>query len=227
MDIPLRDDGLRRPQNQPSARRASLPTVTFGLHRPAATLGRVHIPLSALLGLFYGLSEAGLGIIKRSRDDSVDADRHSLRLIWITILISLTAGFLASTHLPTTALGVGPRLFWAGCALFAAGLALRWYSIFYLGRFFTVNVAIHSGHEIIDTGPYRLIRHPSYSGALLAFLGLALGLDNWASLVLIMVPITWVFLRRMRIEERALSNGLGRPYIDYMQRTKRLVPFVY
>jgi protein-S-isoprenylcysteine O-methyltransferase len=187
----------------------------------------VHIPLSALLGLFYGLSEAGLGVIKRSRDDSVDADRHSLRLIWITILVSLTAGFLASTHLTAAALGVGPRLFWFGCALFVAGLALRWYSIFYLGRFFTVNVAIHSGHEIIDTGPYRLIRHPSYTGALLAFLGLALGLDNWASLALIMIPVTWVFLRRMRIEERALSNGLGRPYTDYMQRTKRLVPFVY
>ena len=73
-------------------------------------------------------------------------------------------------------------VFWAGCALFRLGLMLRWYSIIYLGRFFTVNVAIHSGHEIIDTGPYRYIRHPSYTGALLAFLGLALTLANWVSL---------------------------------------------
>ena len=187
----------------------------------------MHASISALLGLFYGLSEAGIGFIKRSRDDSVDADRHSLRVIWITILISLTAGFLAAANLPAATLGLGPELFWIGCALFVFGLALRWYSIFYLGRFFTVNVAIHSGHEIIDSGPYRLIRHPSYTGALLGFLGLSLTLDNGASLALIMVPITWVFLRRMRIEERALSNGLGRPYTDYMKRTKRLVPFVY
>jgi protein-S-isoprenylcysteine O-methyltransferase Ste14 len=187
----------------------------------------VHLPISALLGLFYGLSEAGLGFLKRSRDDSVDADRNSLRVLWLTILIAVTAGILASSRLPAAALGGGLPLFVVSCVLFATGLALRWYAIVYLGRFFTVNVAIHSGHEIIDTGPYRLIRHPSYSGALLAFLGLALGLDNWVSVALIELPVLWAFLRRMRIEERALANGLGRPYTDYMRRTKRLVPFIY
>jgi protein-S-isoprenylcysteine O-methyltransferase len=187
----------------------------------------VHLPISALLGLFYGLSEAGLGVLKRSRDDSVDADRHSLRVLWLTILIAVTAGILAPSRVPGAAIGGGLPLFVVSCALFATGLALRWYAIVYLGRFFTVNVAIHSGHEIIDTGPYRLIRHPSYSGALLAFLGLALGLDNWVSLALIALPVLWAFLRRMRIEERALANGLGRPYTDYMGRTKRLVPFIY
>ena len=56
-----------------------------------------------------------------------------------------------------------------------------------------MNVAIHSGHEIIDTGPYRFIRHPSYAGALLAFLGLGLCLANWWSLALVMAPILWAF----------------------------------
>ena len=118
-------------------------------------------------------------------------------------------------------------VFWTGCVLFGAGLTLRWYSIIYLGRFFTVNVAIHSSHEIIDTGPYARIRHPSYSGALLAFLGLALSLTNWVSLAVMMVPISWAFIRRMSTEETALANALGAPYIQYMKRTKRLVPFVY
>jgi protein-S-isoprenylcysteine O-methyltransferase len=118
-------------------------------------------------------------------------------------------------------------LFWLGCALFALGLTLRWYSIIYLGRFFTVNVAIHSGHEIIDTGPYRRIRHPSYTGALLAFLGLGLSLANWVSLALIVLPIFWAFSRRIATEETALSSALGSPYINYMRVTKRLVPFMY
>lgn len=192
-----------------------------------ARLGAVHLPISAWLGLFYGFSEAGLGFIKRSRDDSVDADRHSLRWLWITIVVSVTAGILASARWQDAAIGGGTALFVVSCALFAAGLALRWYSIFYLGRFFTVNVAIHSRHEIIDTGPYRRIRHPSYSGALLAFLGLALSLDNWASLALIVLPVLMAFRRRIRIEERALSNALGQPYTRYMQRTKRLVPGLY
>lgn len=186
----------------------------------------MQFPIPALLGLAYGVSEAGLALLKRSRDDSVDADDASLRTLWITILLSVTAGIVASTRVPTAALG-GAVTFWMGCALFGVGLALRWYSISYLGRFFTVNVAIHSGHEIIDTGPYARIRHPSYTGALLAFLGLALTLTNWLSLVLIVVPIFWAFSRRISIEETALASALGSPYIRYMGRTKRLAPFIY
>jgi protein-S-isoprenylcysteine O-methyltransferase len=187
----------------------------------------VHLSISALLGLFYGLSEAGLGYLKRSRDDSVDADRNSLRFLWVVILLSVTAGVLASYQFPGARIGGAVPLLSVGCVLFVFGLALRWYSIWYLGRFFTVTVAIHSRHEIIDTGPYRRIRHPSYAGALLAFLGLALSVGNWLSLALIVLPVTMAFRRRIRIEERALSNALGRPYTTYMQRTKRLIPGVY
>jgi protein-S-isoprenylcysteine O-methyltransferase len=179
-----------------------------------------------LLGVAYGLSEAGLGLLKRSRDDSVDADDSSLRMLWITIMLAVTAGFLVSSRAPAAAIA-NRAVFWAGCALFGLGLALRWYSIMYLGRFFTVNVAIHSGHEVIDTGPYRFIRHPSYAGALLAFLGLALSLANWWSLALIMVPVLWAFSRRISVEESALASALGAPYIQYMARTKRLAPFIY
>jgi len=183
-------------------------------------------PIPMMLGVAYGLSEVGLGLLKRSRDDSVDADDSSLRMLWITIMIAVTAGILASSRMPGAAIGYR-AVFWTGCALFGLGLALRWYSIMYLGRFFTVNVAIHSRHEVIDTGPYRLIRHPSYAGALLAFLGLALCLANWWSLALIMLPILWAFGRRMSLEESALASALGAPYVKYMGRTKRLAPFIY
>jgi len=179
-----------------------------------------------LLGAAYGLSEVGLGLLKRSRDDSVDADDSSLRVLWVTIMLAVTAGIFASSRVPGAAIAAR-AVFWVGCALFGLGLALRWYSIVYLGRFFTVNVAIHSGHEVIDTGPYRWIRHPSYAGALLAFLGLALCLANWWSLALVMVPILWAFGRRMSVEESALANALGAPYVQYMGRTKRLAPFIY
>ena len=187
------------------------------------------LPLPAVLGIAYGLSEAGLGWMKRSRDDSVDADDRSLRLLWVTIVLSVVGGVFASYRVPQAAFGgaAGSWTMWLGCALFGLGLALRWYSILYLGRYFTVNVAIHASHEVIDTGPYRRIRHPSYAGALLAFLGLGLTLGNWVSLALVVLPIGWAFGRRIRIEERALSNALGTPYTRYMWRTKRLLPFVY
>jgi protein-S-isoprenylcysteine O-methyltransferase len=184
-------------------------------------------PLPILLGLAYGISEAGLGILRRSRDDSVDADDSTLHILWITVLVSLIAAFTIAARLPSAAMEHRDAALWIGSLLFAAGLGLRWYAIVYLGRFFTVNVAIHSLHEVVDTGPYRRIRHPSYAGALVAFLGLALCLGNWASLAMVMLPVTWAFARRISIEEHALANALGSPYTRYMQRTKRLAPYIY
>lgn len=187
----------------------------------------MNFPLPVLLGLAFGLSEASLGVFRRSRDDSVDADESTLRVLWATILVSIVAAFALAQRYPEAVMGRSKLALWTGCTLFGLGLALRWYAIVYLGRFFTVNVAIHSRHEVVDTGPYRLIRHPSYAGALVAFLGLALCIGNWLSLAVLMLPVTWAFARRIATEEHALANALGTPYVRYMQRTRRLVPYLY
>jgi protein-S-isoprenylcysteine O-methyltransferase len=91
----------------------------------------------------------------------------------------------------------------------------------------SANLAIATDHRVIDTGPYRYIRHPSYTGALMAFFGLGLAFRNWAALAVMMVPIVGVFLWRIRVEEDALAQALGDRYRDYMGRTKRLVPAIY
>ena len=186
----------------------------------------MQFPIPALLGLAFGVSEAGLGILKRTRDDAIDADKSTVAVLWITIGLALTSAVMVIARVPEAAID-SPTVFWLGCVLFGVGLSLRWYSIFYLGRFFTVIVAIHSRHEVVDTGPFKRIRHPTYAGALLAFLGLALCLGNWLSVLLVMLPIGWAFGRRMNVEESALSSALGKPYTHYMQRTKRLVPYIY
>jgi protein-S-isoprenylcysteine O-methyltransferase Ste14 len=182
---------------------------------------------ASILGLIYVLSELGLAYRKRSREKGARAaDQGSLSLLWIVIVLSVVAAFNMPRLLPGAALD-GAVWGLSGAVLFAAGLVLRWYSIIHLGRFFTVDVAIASDHRLIDTGPYRLVRHPSYTGALMAFVGLALCMANWASLIVLIVPVFGVFLRRMQVEEAALLEGLGGPYQDYMQRTKRLIPGVY
>ena len=79
----------------------------------------------------------------------------------------------------------------------------------------------------LSEGPFRIVRHPSYTGVLLAFVGFALSLRNWAALLVILLPIGAAFIRRMNVEEDALSRALDPHYADYMKRTKRLVPFVY
>jgi protein-S-isoprenylcysteine O-methyltransferase len=184
--------------------------------------------LASVLGLIYVLSELSLTLKRRARaGESRNADRGSLALLWIVIVASVVSAFDIAHALPAAGMGAATTLRFLGIAVFAAGLAIRWYSIVHLGRFFTVNVAIAANHRLIDTGPYRFVRHPSYTGALMAFLGLALCLANWASLVVMLVPVFLVFLRRMHVEEGALLQAFGDQYRDYMHRTKRLIPAVY
>ena len=186
------------------------------------------MPLPSVFGLAFLVSELGLAVFKRAaRQGSRVADKGSLRLLWTVIGLSVFLAYVAARSLPAAKFGpaaVYPEL---GAAIFLVGLALRWYAIVYLGRFFTVNVAIASDHRLIDSGPYRFIRHPSYTGALMAFLGLGLTLGNWVSLALLLAPTLMVFQRRMDVEEGALLQAFGPRYQDYMRRNKRLLPGIY
>jgi protein-S-isoprenylcysteine O-methyltransferase Ste14 len=118
-------------------------------------------------------------------------------------------------------------LFGIGIFLILAGEAFRWYAIRVLGKFFTSVISIQEGQTVIENGPYRYIRHPSYSGAILSFLGFGLALTNWLSLALVILGTVLGYGYRVYIEEQALVEGLGQPYRDYMQRTKRFIPFIY
>lgn len=181
----------------------------------------------SLLGAAYGLSEIGLSLFKRSQGGTDATDGGSLRVLWITILASMLLGAVAALLLPQFVVPLTSTVQTAGMVIFFSGIVLRWTAIVWLGRFFTVNVAIAVDQVVVDTGPYRWIRHPSYTGALAAFLGFALSTGNWATIFVIMVPITWAFMRRIQIEEAALMTGLGEPYQAYALRTKRLVPLIY
>jgi len=107
------------------------------------------------------------------------------------------------------------------------GLLLRWYAIVYLGRLFTLDVAIAEDHRVIDSGPHRYLRRPSYTGWLLTYIGLGIGLANWVAPLVISGPTTLAILQRLRIEQRALTASPGESYRRYADRTARLVPFIY
>jgi protein-S-isoprenylcysteine O-methyltransferase len=182
-------------------------------------------PLPAILGLAYFFSELVLAFTRRSNAKVVSKDANSLRLIWVVIGLSVWFSIRTQAIWPDATLP--PWYTTAGVAIFGAGIVLRWYSIVHLGRFFTVDVAVAADHQLIDTGPYRFVRHPSYTGALLAFIGFGLVLRNWASMLMVSLPIFLAFHYRIHVEERALIQALGDRYRAYMARTKRLIPFVY
>lgn len=180
------------------------------------------------LGLVYVMSELLLTMTRRSRSKTgTKQDRSTLGTIWLVIAVSITAGVFVAQNFRAAALPHGRMFASAGAVLFVAGLILRWWAIITLGRFFTVDVTIEKDHELVERGPFRVVRHPSYTGVLLAFVGLALSLRNWAALLVILLPIGAAFIHRMNVEEDALSRALGPRYADYMKRTKRLVPLVY
>jgi protein-S-isoprenylcysteine O-methyltransferase Ste14 len=111
--------------------------------------------------------------------------------------------------------------------LMLLGVALRWYAIRTLGGYFTRDVAVAPGQEIVQGGPYRFVRHPSYSGTLLTCFGVGLAMTNWGSLVILLTCVLIGHLYRVGVEEDALIRSIGQPYVEYMQRTKRFIPLLY
>jgi protein-S-isoprenylcysteine O-methyltransferase len=187
----------------------------------------MRLPNPLVLAAIYGLSELYLALTRRSQTQAVSRDRRSLILLWVVIIVSLWFGIQMVWVLPSATVPYPRGFYLFGFLLFLGGLILRWYSIGYLGRYFTVDVSISAEHKLIDSGPYRYIRHPTYTGALLAFVGLGFCFGNWLSILFLTVPIIGAFLWRIQIEERALTDALGEDYRVYTRCTKRLIPWIY
>jgi protein-S-isoprenylcysteine O-methyltransferase len=182
----------------------------------------VSLALLVVVALFP-ISEIALAVFKRSHPASSSAeDRGSMGALWIAITVGV--GFaLAAEWVPSARMHApGHIMRLLALVLMLAGLAIRWLAILTLGRLFTVDVAIQTNHRVVQAGPYRFVRHPSYSGLLLAFLGLGVFFGNWLSLLVLLVPITVAV--RVTKEERALHAALGASYAEYCSRTKRLIP---
>ena len=180
------------------------------------------------IGIVYGGSEVVLAFALRSRQNVArGADRGSHAVLWTTIVLAIFAAIQVASrgaaHLP------GPMLDWAvaGTAVLLVGLVLRWTAILTLRRAFTVDVAIAKDQRIVDHGIYGVLRHPAYTGSLLAFLGMGLVFGDWLAGIVLFLPITAAFFYRIHVEERALRAAFGEDYEHYARRTKRLIPFVY
>jgi len=182
--------------------------------------------LSAVV-LLFPLSEVFLSIVKRARGDVTRADRGSMRLLWLAIGLGVGLA-IGSQWVPSARLRMSESLRQVSSLVFLlGGLVLRWTAILTLGRHFTVQVAIRRDHELVERGVYRVLRHPSYTGALVAFLGLGIYFANWLSLAALILPITSAVLYRIGTEEKALRQAFGPSWESYRSRTKRLIPGIY
>jgi protein-S-isoprenylcysteine O-methyltransferase Ste14 len=142
--------------------------------------------------------------------------------------LTLAAGLLWSHRVPVAFLNEraypwAPWEFWIGVLMTALGLLFTVWARVYLGRNWSGVVTIKQGHELIDTGPYSLVRHPIYTGLLVAFIGSAMARGEWRGVLAVL--IAWAALwRKLRFEEGWMIQRFGERYIAYSRRVPALVP---
>lgn len=177
--------------------------------------------------ILYGFFEIFMSRRQQEkREISKSGDKGS---IWL-LTISISIGFWLSFIIASTKIGRiyhWNTLFVVGSILALIGLIIRVTSILTLKQQFTYTVTKIENHELIETGLYKIIRHPGYLGQLIIFLGISTCLSNWVSILLMIIPVLLGYLNRINIEEKFMVEQLGQKYLDYQKRTKRLIPKIY
>jgi len=167
-------------------------------------------------------------LLRRPGDVGGDADRRAKRLVIAAVWFGLVLAFVLVKNVPALRVGADT---WAtlllGVAIACLGTLARAWSILTLGTFFRRDVMVETGQAVIRKGPYRWLRHPSYTGTLVNTFGLALAFGSWVGAALAVTIATLGHLPRIRVEEAELRDGLGEAYAGYASTTARLVPGVW
>jgi len=173
------------------------------------------------------LSEIVLNRILHSKSsDRKDVDKGSLIVLWTTITVSITLSVFIANNIFLPVLQ-NPVIQYIGLTMIYVGIVIRIIAIVSLGQFFTVDVTIRVDHRLKKDGIYKYLRHPSYSGSLLSFIGLGLTMNNWISLLLISFSIIIAFIFRINVEEKVLIEQFGSEYMEYKKVTRGLIPFIF
>jgi protein-S-isoprenylcysteine O-methyltransferase Ste14 len=170
--------------------------------------------------VFMNWRQRGQGKLRSS------GDKGSLWALYVLI----TLGYFLSFSIGATKIGrvyEWDTFFAIGVALIAPGLIIRIHSMLTLKQYFIYSVAKADDHQLVETGLYKVIRHPGYLGQLMIFLGISISLSNWLAILAMTIPIVIGYGYRIHVEEKFMLEQLGKNYLDYQKRTKRLIPMIY
>jgi len=180
------------------------------------------------LTLIWVAGEICVAVATRTRRDKGEIhDRGTQLVLWVVIIVSLTAGGFLRDQVPPDLLAHQHWLTLLSPGLIVFGLALRLAAILNLGGNFSANVATRAGQTLNRSGLYAVVRHPSYLGMEIIFLAVGLHSRNLTCLAIDFIPPTLAVLWRIHVEEAALRSRFGEQYIAYSRATKRLLPGIY
>jgi protein-S-isoprenylcysteine O-methyltransferase Ste14 len=170
-----------------------------------------------------------LSSVRSSTDDGPNDDANSIYAVYAAIGVAVVGGLAFGITSPSWA-GLGSYtapMFWLGCLLMLVGTGVRWYSVSVLGAAFSRRVEVHRGQDVVEAGPYGVVRHPTYTGSLTTLLGFGLACGTWPSVLVALLAGLLGYGFRIHVEERALRETLD-GYREYCRRVRyRLVPGIY
>lgn len=190
----------------------------------------MHMELPGLvLAPLYGwlVLEVGLLVRDLARHQRSGHDRGTRILVSVTLVGAIWVGLLLRTLVP--ALNSPAPWAWAvaGVAVMVLGLTVRLWAVVTLGRSFSTFLGVRPGQTVVRRGPYRWVRHPSYTGLWLIVFGFGLAAGHWLSLIVgATVPLVGL-IPRIWVEEAALTRELGEEYRAYQRGTRRLLPGIW
>lgn len=155
------------------------------------------------------------------------ADQHSLFYFRIFYPAGIVLAFLISSYYPQPLPLSWSILVPASLAFFISGMIIRWIAVLSLGDRFNVQLTILQQHKLKQDGIFRLVRHPSYSGLILYYIGLGIALNNYVSLICLLLPVIIVIIYRIEKEECLLAAHFKGEYANYQSKTKKLIPWLY
>ena len=174
-----------------------------------------------ILFIVWVLCELGNNIWSRMNSIRTNLDRGSFRVVIAASWAAIFAVFIFRSFRIGTFEG---SLQYVGFVLFVAGILLREWAIYVLGKYFTVRVQVHEKSRLITHGPYSLIRHPSYTGTLLTVIGIAIAVGTWFGAFFALTLKLIAYRYRINVEEQALQETFGPEWDDYKKRTWKLIP---
>lgn len=178
------------------------------------------------IALLWLPSEAYL--VWRSRDIDVVAEGGRTTDIVLICTLSACVGLTTAVTIWSPHVPIGPQVLLRGVGLLlvVAGAVIRLWAVRTLGVFFSVKLVLQPDQPLITAGPYRVVRHPSYTGVLVAAVGIALALNSYAVVAVLPLPLVAAYVLRIKAEERFLRRALP-AYDAYVEHTWRLCPYLW